>query len=235
MTETARLQILLPGFGGFHGSLWDNLLPFSRRMCADGLAKKEGAEGLEAADFSEILRETSEASSFFASLAVRFCRRFDAETSKWLGFSLELTFSALDIPAMRGGTTDFIVATMPVDSARRLLARSAEEGHRRFVDSIRDRLTSYDGVVPDHDPAVEQWLAEPVERWGRFALCDLLAIFVDPEIDKRLYADMTAGGDVRSSFEQSVDWTRFAELVAARRRTRSKQSVAAGMPVDPHS
>ncbi|UFW72865.1 hypothetical protein [Bradyrhizobium sp. WU425] len=86
-------------------------------------------------------------------------------------------------------------------------------------------------VVPDPDEAVEQWLAAPIERWGRAALCDLLAGFVDPEIDERLYAEMTAGRDVREAFEHSVDWTRFADLAAARRRP--PMPVVAGMPAQP--
>jgi hypothetical protein len=188
MTETARIETFLPGFGGFHGTQWENLLPFSQEMRADRFAREEGADGLDAADFSEILRETSEASRFFTSLAAPFCRRFDADISRWLGFELGLTFSALDIPAAHGSTTDFILATMPVGSARRLFARSAEEGHRRLVRSIRDRFAPYDGVVPYPADAVEQWLAEPIERWGRAALCELLAGFVDPEIDERLYS-----------------------------------------------
>lgn len=227
MTETTRLTTFLPGFGGFHGTQWEDLLPFSRQMCADRFAGEKGADGLDAADFGEILREASDASRFFASLAGRFCRRYDAETSAWLGFELGLRFSEFDIPTVRGGTTDFILATMPVNSARRLLARSAEEGHRRLVASIRDRFAPCEGVVPYPDDAVEQWLAEPIERWKRTELCDLLAVFVDPEIDERLYADMTAGGDLRMSFEDAVDWTRFADLLAVRRRT-PPTPVAAG-------
>ena len=111
---------------------------------------------------------------------------------------------------------------MPVNSARKLFARSAEEGHQRLVDSIRDQFARHDGVVPYPEDAVEQWLAEPVERWGRVELCDLLAGFVDPEIEERLYAEMTGGDDVRLSFEEAVDWTRFADLVAIRRKASSQ-------------
>lgn len=230
MTETTRLTTFLPGFGGFHGTRWENLFPFSLDRCAERFARYEGADELTAADLGSILRETSDASRFFVSVAERFCRRYDEEISRWLGFELGLTFLKFDVPAVRGGTTDFILATMPVNSARKLFARSAEEGHRRLVDSIRDRFAPYDGVVPYPDDAIAQWLAEPIERWGRVELCDLIAGFVDPEIDERLYADMTAGGDVRMSFEESVDWTRFAELVAVRRRT---PSVPAAMPAKP--
>jgi hypothetical protein len=129
-TGTTRVPFFLPGFGGFHGALWDDLFPFSRETCADRLAREEGGDGLVAADFSEILRETSSGPRFFASLAERFCRRFDAETSRWLGFELRLRFSELDVRSVPGSTTDHILATMPLDSARKLLARSAEEGHR---------------------------------------------------------------------------------------------------------
>ena len=234
MTEKARIETFLPGFGGFHGTCWENLFPFSRERCAERFARYEGAEELTAADLGAILCETSDASRFFASLARGFCRRFDADTSRWLGFELGLTFSELDIPAARGGTTDFILATMPVYSARKLFARSAEEGHRRLVRSIRDRFAPYNGVVPYPDNAVQQGLAEPIERWGRVELCDLLAGFVDPELDERLYAEMTAGCDVRMSFDDAVDWKRFSELVAVRRRTQSKSSVATGMPAKPN-
>ena len=219
MTETTRLTTFLPGFGGFHGTRWENLFPFSLDRCAERFARYEAADELTAADFGGILREATDASCFFASLAARFCRRYDAETSAWLGFELGLKLSELDMPTAHRGTTDFILATMPADSARKLFARSAEEGHRRLVGSIRDRFAPYDGVVPYPDDAVEQWLAEPIERWGRAELWDLLAGFVDPEIDEHLYADMTAGSDVRTSFEDAVDWTRFADLVAIRRRT----------------
>jgi hypothetical protein len=233
MTEAARIETFLPGFGGFQGTMWDNLFPLSREMCADRFAREEGA-ALEAANFSEILREASDASRFFTSLAERFCRRYDVETSRWLGFELGLTFSEFDMPAVRGGTTDFILATMPVDSARKLLARSAEEEHRRLVSSIRDRFAPYGGVAAYPDDAVEQWLAEPIARWRRVELCDLLGGFVDPEIDERLYADMTAGSDVRMSFEDAVDWNRFSDLVAARRRMPRKPSVVAATPTKPY-
>ncbi|WLA83202.1 hypothetical protein [Bradyrhizobium elkanii] len=229
MTETTRLTTFLPGFGGFHGTQWEDLFPFCRLMCADRFAREEGAAGLDAADFDAILREAGDASRFFASLAARFCRRYDAETSAWLGFELGLTFSELDIPTVHGGTTDVILATMPLNGARRLLARSEEEGHQRLLASIRDRFAPCEGLVPYPEDAVEQWLAEPIERWGRTELCDLLAGFVAPDIDERLYADMTAGSDLRMSFEESVDWTRFADLVAARRRT-PPTPVVAGTP-----
>ncbi|MFC7700405.1 hypothetical protein ACFQX9_27365 [Bradyrhizobium sp. GCM10028915] len=224
------MTIFLPGFGGFQGTSWENLFPFARMQRAERFARYEGPDELTAADLGVILCETSDASRFFASLAKGFCRRFDAETSRWLGFELGLTFSALEILAA-GGTTDFILATMPVDSGRKLFARSAEEGHRRLLDLIRDRSSPREGVVPNPDEAVEQWLAAPIERWGRAALCDLLPGFVDPEIDERLYAEMTAGRDVSEAFEHSVDWTRFADLAAARRRP--PMPVVAGMPAQP--
>lgn len=221
MTEQNRLTTFLPGFGGFHGARWDNLFPFSREMCADRFAREEGADGLHVADFSEILRETSSASRFFKSLAERFCRRFDAETSSWLGFELGLTFSELDERTVSGSTTDHILATMPVRSARKLLERSAHEQHRRLVGSIRDRFVPYEGLIPYPADAVEDWFAQPIERWGRAELCDLLAVFVDPDIDDRLYSEMTAGSEIRMAFEDSVDWERFTELMTARRRTPS--------------
>jgi hypothetical protein len=229
--ETTRLTTFLPGFGGFHGATWENLFPFSRQLCADRFAQEERDAGLSAADFNAILRETSDASRFFTSLAERFCRRYDAETSGWLGFELGLTFSELDMPAVRGDTTDFIFATMPVNSARKLLTRSAEEGHQRLVRSIRNRFAPYNGIVPYPDDAVEQWLAEPIERWGRVELCDLLAVFVAPDIDDQLYADMTSDSDVRMAFENSVDWGRLLKLVAVRRRAPS--SIDAGMQAKP--
>jgi hypothetical protein len=126
---TTRIETFLPGFGGFHGARWENLFPFSREMCADRFAQEEEADGLHVADFSEILRGTNNASRFFTSLAERFCRRFDAETSGWLGFELGLTFSDLDDRTGPGSTTDHILATMPVRSARRLFEVSAQEQH----------------------------------------------------------------------------------------------------------
>lgn len=229
MTETTRIETFLPGFGGFHGSQWENLFPFTREIRADRFAHEEGTGVLDGADYSRILREASDASRFFTSLAARFCRRYDAEVSRRLGFELGLMFSAFDIPSANGGTSDFILATMPLRNADRMFARSAEDDHLRLRTSIRERFAPYDGVVPYPDDAVEQWLIEPVERWVRVALCDLLAVFVDPEIDERLYADMTAGSDVRMSFEDAVDWARFADLVAVRRRTKPTP-VVAGMP-----
>jgi hypothetical protein len=82
VTETTRLTTFLPGFGGFHGSRWDNLFPFAREQCAERFARYEGADELTAADLSAILRETSDASRFFASLARTLCRRFDADISR---------------------------------------------------------------------------------------------------------------------------------------------------------
>jgi hypothetical protein len=234
MTETTRLTTFLPAFGGFPGTRWENLFPFSLDRCAARFARYEGADELTGADLGSILRETSDGPRFFTSLATLFRRRYDAEASRRLGFELGLTFMEFDVPAVRGPTTDFILATMPVNSARKLFAHSAEEGHHRLVDSIRDRFAPYDSVVPYADDAIVQWLAEPVERWGRVELCDLIAGFFDPKIDERPYADMTAGSDVRMSFEDAVDWKRFSDLVAVRRRVPSTPSVMAAMPAKPN-
>ncbi len=233
MTDTTWIETFLPGFGGFHGTQWENLLPFAREIRADRFAHEEGAGGLDGGDYSRILRETSDAPRFFISLAARFCRRYDAEISRRLGFELGLTFSAFDIPSAHGGTSDFILATMPLRNAGRMLARSAEEGHLRLLASIRERFAPYDGVVPYPADAVEQWLAEPVERWGRVELCDLLAVFVDPEIDERLYAEMTGGSDVQMAFEDAVDWKRFRDLIAVRRGTPPERSVVDALPANP--
>lgn len=226
MSET-RLTTFLPGFGGFHGTRWTDLFPFAMESCADRFARYEAADELTATDLGAILRETSEASRFFDALANSFCRRYDAETSHWLGFRLELEFAQLDVGYVAGSTTDHILATMPVSSASKLLERSAEEGHQRLLGSIRDRLAADDGVVPEDDEAVKQWLADPIERWGRAALCDLLAGFVDPEIDERLYAAMTEGGDVRAAFEAAVDWKRFAATADASRSALSANTAKA--------
>lgn len=230
MNPTSRLTLYVPGFGGFHGTSWEGLFPFSRETYADRFAGEEGENGLEAAEFSRILRETSDASRFFTSLAARFCRRYDADISRRLGFELGLAFSEFDLPAGHAGTADFILATMPDKSARKLLALSAAEGHRRLIDSIRERFASYDGLVSYPEDAVREWLAEPVERWGRAELCDLVACFVTPEIDERLYADMAGGSDVRMSFEDSVDWNRFVKAVAACRRERSLRHSTVAAP-----
>jgi hypothetical protein len=221
VTETTRLTTFLPGFGGFHGTQWANLFPFALEMCAERFARYEAADELTAADLGAILRETSDASRFFDALARSFCRRYDADTSRWLGFELGLTFSGLDIPAAGAGTTDFIIATMPASSAGKLAARSAAEGHQRLIGSIRDRFAPPGGAVPYPADVVEEWLALPIERWSCTELCDLLAGFVDPEIDERLYADMTGGSDVSTAFEAAVDWERFAATREAARRALS--------------
>jgi hypothetical protein len=233
MSEMKRLTLSLPGFGGFHGSLWADLFPFARETCADRFALKEAADGLSATDFSAILPETSSASSFFTSLAECFVRRFDAETSRWLGFDLALAFSEFDDRTVAGSTADHIFATMPIRSARLLLQRSAEEGHARLIASIHHRYAPYDDVIQYPADAVAQWLAQPIERWGRTELGDLLAGFVDPDIDGRLYAEMTSEGDVPMAFEESVDWHRFSELVIARRRVPLISPIVAEMPTPP--
>ncbi len=221
MTEAARLTTFLPGFGGFHGTMWTNLFPFALERCADLFARYEAPEELTAADIGSMLRETSEEPRFFDALARTFCLRYDAEISRWLGFELELKFAELDIPRAHGSTTDFILATMPASSAGKLLARSAAEGHQRLIGSIRDRFAPPGGAVPYPADVVEEWLAQPIERWSRTELCDLLAGFVDPEIDERLYADMTGGSDVSTAFEAAVDWERFAATREAARRALS--------------
>lgn len=218
-----RLTTFLPGFGGFHGTAWEDLLPYARELRADRIVLEEAEPGLDAATISEILRETCDATKFFTALAERFCRRFDAATSTRLGFELGLTFQELDGWKLPSSTTDHILATMPAGSARKMLELSAREDHRRFIEAMLERLDPYDGLSRQHD-TVRQWLEQPVESWGRAALCDLLAVFVDPDIDYALYAEMAEKGDMHMAFEEALDQERFARLAAQRRHTPTTSS-----------
>ncbi len=218
MIETTRLTTYLPGFAGFLGTRWTDLFPSALETCVASFARYGK---LSESDLRAILWQTSEAQRFFASLAERYCRRYDAETSRRLGFKLGLKFAELDVQTPTGSTTDRILATMSLDGARHLLARSAEDGHRRLIASIRDRFVAFDGVTPDPADAVEQRLAAPIERWSPTELCDLLAGFVPPGIDGRLYAKMTGGRDVDMAFEAAVIWAWFSVCADARRQALS--------------
>jgi hypothetical protein len=153
---------------------------------------------------------------FQTSLARRFCRHFDRETSNWLGFELGLKFSELGIRNLNS-TVDRIFVTMPVGTARKLFELSGQEHHRRFVEAIRDRFILCADLVPFPSDAIRDWLIQPVESLSKNELCDLLYVFVAPDIDDRIYADIAGGGDARMAFEDSVDWERFEKMVAAHR------------------
>jgi hypothetical protein len=49
-----------------------------------------------------------------------------------------------------------------------------------------------------------------------------LDAFVDPEIDDRLFSDI-AEGKACSAFEDAVNWKRFEQKVAARRREKAME------------
>jgi hypothetical protein len=216
-----ELETFLPGFGGFQGTQWENLLTWSEQIYADRLARKEGEIGLDAVDFRNILSEAGNQTQHLTSLARRFCRRFDRETSNWLGFELGLKFSELEIRDLNS-TVDRIFVTMPVRTARKLFELSAQEHHQRFIEAIRDRFILCADLVPFPSDAIRDWLAQPVESWSKNELCDLLYVFVAPDIDDRIYSDIAGGGDARMAFEDSVDWERFEKMVAAHRRMPPK-------------
>lgn len=57
MNEMKRLTTFLPGFGGFHGTKWANLFPFSLWKCAERFARYEDADELTAAELDAIARD----------------------------------------------------------------------------------------------------------------------------------------------------------------------------------
>jgi hypothetical protein len=210
MNEKTELGTFLPWIAEFRGSHWEHLFQWSEWTQADRLAE---SEGLAAADFDPILSEASSASLYFTSLARSLCRRFDEEISRYCGFEVGLRFSEFD------GPEDRILATMTVHGARKLFDFSAQRGHHALIAAIRDRFAPYDGLVPYPADAVDEWIAQPIELWGRSELSDLLGVVAHAGIDEQLYACISDGNDVRRAFEGCVDWKRYAELVIDRRRT----------------
>lgn len=223
---TERLTTRLPGFGGHS---WEGLFPVYREMrgnlfaLGEMRARLHGLPALDFEDFDAILQVASSDRAFFYSLAGRFCRRLDDNISKVLGFELELTFAGFAPFTQASGTTDNILATLPIRSARVLVERSANEGHQRLINTICD-LFIYRGIVPPSAHLLNQLLARPVERWDRYQLCHLLASFAAPDIDLRLYAEMILSDEVELAFKDSVDWKMFSSLLADRRHGKVRRT-----------
>ncbi|ACE99589.1 hypothetical protein IP86_17105 [Rhodopseudomonas sp. AAP120] len=223
MTKKTTLDTFLPAFGGFYQTEWEELLSSSEQLYATLLAASEiGDAALDVDDFVEILSETTSVSRHCAGLAEAFCVGFEKDISKQLGFRLGLKFSKLKSPREYDFTTDRILATMPLRSARKLFELSMQERHERLIEAIEDWFTPYDGFLPYYSNVIDDWIGKPIDRWDKIELCVLLDAFVDPEIDDRLFSDI-AEGKACSAFEGAVNWKRFEQKVAARRREKAKE------------
>jgi hypothetical protein len=120
-TTNMKLEAFLPSFGGFYQSHWEQLLSDAEELYTIMYAETERKEGgLSRDDLVGIFSETSSASRLCTNLARSFCERFDEEMSERLGFRLGLKFVKLKSPSEYNFTTDRILATMPLRSAKKL-------------------------------------------------------------------------------------------------------------------
>ncbi|WLA83205.1 hypothetical protein [Bradyrhizobium elkanii] len=221
-TTNKRLETFLPSFGGFYQSHWEQLLSDAEELYTTMHAETERAQGgLSRADIAGIFSETGNTSRLCTALARSFCEHFDEEMSERLGFRLGLKFVELKSPSEYNFTTDRIVATMPLRSAKKLFYASMSERHRRLNDEIVDWFTPYPGFVPYYSDYIGDWIAKPIDKWDENELCVLLDAFVDTDIDEEIY-HAVAEHDACSAFEESVDWKRFEEKAALLRRSKTK-------------
>lgn len=222
MTKTKRLETFLPGFSGFYQSHWEQLLSDAEELYTTMHAETEREQGgLSRDDLAGIFSETSSASRLCSSLAQSFCEHFDKEISERLDFRLGLKFSKLESPSEYNFTTDRILATMPLRSAKKLFRLSMQERHERLDEEVRDWFTPYPGFAPHYSGYIGDWIAKPIAEWDVNELCVLLDAFVDTDIDEELY-HVIAEHDACSVFEDSVDWKRFEEKAAALRHRKTK-------------
>lgn len=223
MTKKTKLETFLPAFGGFYGTPWEDLLSDAQKTYAELHTESEREQGgLEVEDFVEIFSEVSSVSRLCGNIARSFCEGFDEEMSNDLGFRLGLKFSELESPSEYNFTTNRIVATMPLRSAKKLFELSMSERHERLIETIADRFTPHPGFMPCYSEDIGDWIAKPVAEWDRNELCVLLDAFVGTDIDEDLYSAIAEGGAC-GEFESSVDWKRFEKKVAARRREKTEE------------
>lgn len=221
-TTNKRLETFLPRFGGFYQSHWEQVLSDAEELYTTMHAETERAQGgLSRDDIAGIFSETASASRLCTALARSFCERFEEEMSERLGFRIGLKFSALRSLEEYNFTTDRILATMPLRSAKKLFYASMSERHQRLNDEIIDWFTPYPGFVPYYSDCIGDWIAKPVGKWDKNELCVLLDAFVDTDIDKEIY-HAVADYDACRAFEESVDWKRFEENAAVLRRRKTK-------------
>jgi len=216
-----RLETFLPSFGGFYQSHWEQLLSDAEELYTTMHAENERAQGgLSRDDIAGIFSETGSASRLCTALARSFCERFDEEMSERLGFRLNLKFVKLKSPSEYNFTTDRILATMPLRSAKKLFYASMSERHQRLNDEIVDWFTPYPGFVPYYSDYIGDWIEKPIDKWDKNELCVLLDAFVDTDIREICHA--VADCDACSAFEESIDWKRFDKKAAALRHEKTK-------------
>ena len=222
MTKKTSVETFLPAFGGFYQSHWEQLLSDTEELYTTMHAEAERAQGgLSRDDIASIFSETASGSLLCTGLARSFCERFDEEMSERLGFRLGLKFVELKSPSEYNFTTDRILATMPLRSAKKLFYASMSERHQRLNDEIVDWFTPYPGFVPYYSDYIGDWISKPIDKWDENELCVLLDAFVDTDIDEEIY-HAVAENDACSAFEESVDWKKFERKAATLRHSKTK-------------
>lgn len=226
MTKKTSVATFLPAFGGFYQSHWEQQLSDAEELYTTMHAEAERAQGgLSGDDIASIFSETASGSLLCTGLARSFCERFDEEMSERLGFRLGLKFVEFKSPSEYNFTTDRILATMPLRSAKKLFYASMSERHQRLNDEIVDWFTPYPGFVPYYSDYTGDWISKPIDKWDKNELCVLLDAFVDTDIDEEIY-HAVAENDACSAFEESVDWRRFEEKAAALRHRKTTAFLA---------
>lgn len=222
-TASMRLDTFLPAFGGFYQSRWEQLLSDAEDLYTTMHAETEREQGgLSKDDFAGLFHDTSSISRLCSGLARSFCEHFDEEMSERLGFRLGLRFASLRSPEEYNFSTDRILATMPLRSAKRLFGLSMQDEHERLDEEIRDWFTPRPGFVPHYSDRLDDWIAKPIDTWDENELCVLLDAFVDTDtdIDEEIFHAI-ADYDPCSAFENSVDWKRFEKEAAALRQEKT--------------
>lgn len=213
--STDRRKTFLPGFGGFNGTHWEDLLISSEALYAEMYAAgQDGDDAPDEMELREMLSEFSDVSRHCASIARAWCACFEEKMTERLGFAPRLKFERLESPGDYTFTTDRIVATVPITTARRLFELSEKENHRSLSKLLRNWFTP----MPHHSEFIRAWVGDKrLDRWDKNELCLLLDAFTDPDVDDEIYAAI-GDGAATTAFEDAVDWKKF-EAALARRRT----------------
>lgn len=220
------ISVNLPMFPGFYSSMLDSEIDYTEEREAENFAEKDEEENenfpLESSDYSELIFDAMDYGAVHQTLARDWCASFAHRFKRETGIEFAYEFEEMTSPREYNFTTDKVFVKVAPRTLRAILRATPEEALR---EAIEERHSSRSGFISFYSNDYDEWREQGLTNWDYHQWGTVISAYCTAhgfDADDEAFSDMCDAGDFYSAFDEGMNWEKFEEARAEKRREREQ-------------